>query len=255
MRILITNDDGIASPALLQLVDWASAHFTRDGVLPHIVVAAPKVEQSGKSQAIEIQSSIEVERLDVTREGADVEFYSIDSTPADCVRFAALTAKQNGNESFDLVISGINRGYNLGNDIAYSGTCGAIFEASRHGISAVAFSSDGDSYLDVADGVAAAWDFVEQNGLCDREGFLYNVNVPRNSRGIRITTQGGAFFVDWYEHIEGNTFRQCGERLMTDSCDLTLDTDCIRNGYTSVTPITPCKTDLALYESIKHLSI
>ena len=150
MRILITNDDGIASPAIPLLIRWA--HKRLSAYSPRITVIAPKVEQSGKSQAIEIQKKVEYKQYLPALESflsaddrPDVEIYSLDSTPADCVRFAVLTSKEKGDEDFDLVISGINRGFNLGNDIAYSGTCGAIFEAARHGINAIAFSSDGFS--------------------------------------------------------------------------------------------------------------
>ena len=80
MRILITNDDGIASPALPRLAMWARRHGD-------VTVAAPKVEQSGKSHAIEFYREMEIKKVDI---GCDVEAYCVDSTPADCVKYAVL---------------------------------------------------------------------------------------------------------------------------------------------------------------------
>ena len=247
MRILITNDDGIDSPALPLLVKWATKHFTRDGVKPVITVAAPKVEQSGKSQAIEIRRDIEVKRLDMTVPDTDATFYSVDSTPADCVRFCALTFP----EKIDLVISGINRGFNLGHDIAYSGTCGAIFEASRHKLPALAVSSDPSTYLDIIPGLDEAFELLKSNGLLDTPDFLYNINVPYPSNGVRFTHQGDTFYRDWYERVEGDLFRQYAEQVKPDSDDLSVDTCCVQHGYTSVTPLTAEKTNLAVYDKIK----
>ena len=131
MRILITNDDGINAPALKPLAEWAKKHG-------EVTVVAPKIEQSGKSHGIEIIKPMEIKRVDFLN---GVEAYSVDSTPADCVRFGIIGLKRD----YDLVISGINRGYNLGKDIVYSGTVGAIFEASGLGVKSVALSTAPDS--------------------------------------------------------------------------------------------------------------
>ena len=119
MRILITNDDGINAKGLLPLAQWAQR-------LGDVTVIAPKVEQSGKSHGIEIHKAFEVKKVDFA---PGIEAYSVDSTPADCVRIAILGMKK----QFDLVISGINRGLNIGRDTIYSGTVGAIFEANALG--------------------------------------------------------------------------------------------------------------------------
>ena len=115
MRILITNDDGIEGEGLRHLVNWARR-------LGEVVVAAPKVEQSAKSHTIEIHKSFEAKKVEYL---PGVTAYAVDSSPADCVRLLVLGLE----EHFDLVLSGINRGLNVGCDIIYSGTVGAIFEA------------------------------------------------------------------------------------------------------------------------------
>ena len=117
MRILITNDDGIQASGLIPLVKWAMK-------LGQVTVIAPKVEQSGKSHGIEIHKSFALEKVELVD---GVEAYALDSTPADCVRYAILGRK----EQFDLVISGINRGLNVGADIMYYRTVGAICEAAN----------------------------------------------------------------------------------------------------------------------------
>ena len=78
MRILITNDDGIYAEGIALLVEWAK-------VLGEVTVAAPKVEQSGKSHAINFTAPVEIRKVDVF---SGVEAYEVDSTPADCIRFA-----------------------------------------------------------------------------------------------------------------------------------------------------------------------
>ena len=95
MKILITNDDGIQSPVLPLLAEWAKK-------LGEVTVAAPKVEQSGKSQAINFLHPVEITTVDLVD---GVTAYAVDSTPADCVRFGVLGL----NQKYDLILSGINR--------------------------------------------------------------------------------------------------------------------------------------------------
>ena len=119
MRILIVNDDGIRASQMLPRARWAKKLGT-------VTVVAPKVEQSGKSQGIELHEPFEVKAVEL-EEG--IEAYAVDSTPADCIRYAVLGL----GRTFDLVISGINRGFNMGTDIMYSGTAGAVMGSADTG--------------------------------------------------------------------------------------------------------------------------
>lgn len=239
MKILITNDDGIASPALPRLAEWASK-------LGDVTVVAPSVEQSGKSQAIDFHRSVEIKR--VTLEGG-LEVWSMDSSPADCVRFGVTGL----GAQYDLVISGINRGYNLGDDIAYSGTVGAIFEASRLGIKAIALSTDVDSFDNAFAELDAAYAFITQNKLFDHAELL-NVNFPtKPSCGITITRQGGMFYSDEFVDCGNNMYMQVGEPIDDGSRDLSVDITAVRNRYISVTPLTAIKTDLVAFDRLKAL--
>ncbi len=235
MKILITNDDSITSPVLPRLIKWAMR-------LGEVTCVAPKVEQSGMSHAIDFTRLIEIKRVELV-DGADC-FY-MDSTPADCVRYAVLGMGLRP----DLVISGVNRGFNLGKDIVYSGTIGAIFEAARLGIKGVALSTDPKSFDPAVAALDPLADFFRENSLLER-GSLFNVNIPLDYKGIRITRQGGIYFTDEFVNVGGDMYEQRGEMAKPDSTDPTHDTVTIADGYISVTPLTAEKTDLALFNEL-----
>lgn len=237
MKILITNDDGINSPALLKLVEWARK-------LGDVTVVAPKVEQSGKSQAIDFCNAVEAVPVKLP---IDCEAWSLDSTPVDCVRFAVRWLKG----SYDLVLSGINLGYNLGCDIAHSGTVGAIFEAGRIGIKAIAFSSDFTTTDAAVRALDMIYDYITAEQLLKHANIL-NVNVPRTPpRGIAITRQGSKFFTDDYAAQGDNMYLQTGELVDIHTDDISTDVNAISNGYISITPLSAEYTDSAAFELLQ----
>ena len=239
MRILVTNDDGVASPALPKLAAWASK-------FGEVTVVAPKIEQSGKSQAIDFKNPIEIKKIMLD---GGIEAWAVNSTPADCVRFGVTGLKQN----YDMVFSGINRGYNLGDDVSYSGTIGAIFEASRLGIKAVAFSTGIDSFDNAIANLDNAYSYIEDNKLLETADLL-NVNFPLEEiKGIKITKQGAIFYSDDFIKCGEDMYRQIGEPIDTGSTDLTIDVNAVRNGYISITPVTANKTDYVSYEKLKNI--
>ncbi len=239
MRILITNDDGISSEVLPRFVKWAKGYGD-------VTVVAPKFEQSGKSQAIDFRRHSEIMKVDL---GVDCEAYAMDSTPADCVRFAVVGLKR----QYDIVFSGINRGYNLGEDIAYSGTAGATFEAVRLGIKAVAFSTDVTTFEPALGKLDDAYNFIIKNDLFDHAD-VYNVNFPaKDSRGICITKQGKEFYSDDFVHLGNDMYMQTGEPIGYNGDDTTIDIHAVLNGYISVTPLTIEKTSICAYEKLKAL--
>ena len=153
MRILITNDDGIKSEGIRALVDWAQK-------LGEVSVFAPNVEKSGKSVSLELREAFKVEKVDYP--GA-VEAYAVHSTPADCVRFGLLGL----GEKFDLVLSGINKGINVGDDIVYSGTVGAAEEAAKLGVKSIAFSSEPNDQAIAATYLDQVYDYIVKNKLLE----------------------------------------------------------------------------------------
>ena len=239
MRILITNDDGIASPALPRLAAWTMK-------LGEVTVIAPRFEQSGKSHAIDFARQSEVKRADI---GIECEAWSMDSTPADCVRFAMLGLKKD----FDLVISGINRGFNLGHDIAYSGTVGAATEANNFGIKSIALSTDITSFdtaLGILDEVYA---YISDKRYMDHTDIL-NINIPDTAvKGMLVTRRGGAFYSDEFFANPDGSFTHRGQPMIDGRNDLTLDIDAVVNGYVSITPLTADCTDLVAYDKIRAI--
>ena len=236
MKILITNDDGYLSPVLPSLIRWAER-------LGDVTTVAPKVEQSGKSQGIEIHDAVEIKK--VTIDG-DITVYAMDSTPADCVRFGVLGLQK----EYDLIISGINRGFNVGHDIAYSGTVGAILEGSRLGIPGLALSTDHRSFDDAVARLDKVWSFLTGNGLYEMNS-LYNVNIPLGADDFRITHQGGMYFSDAFEHRGGDMFIQVGEPVVEDAANPESDINAVCSGMISITPLTAHKTDFAAFEALK----
>ena len=240
MKILIVNDDGFSAVALPLLIRWARK-------LGDVTCVVPKREQSGTSQAIDYLHPVEITEVSIAE---DIRVWAMDSTPADCVRFATSGLKT----TYDLVLSGINRGYNLGDDIAYSGTVGAINEGGRRGMTSIALSCDPHGLDEAMDMLDGWWDFMKDKGLLE-EGVLYNVNFPHAStpKGIRITRQGGCFYSDAFECRGDNMYMQVGAPIPREGVDLTVDIDAVFDGYISVTPMAWKRMDPVLYERIKDL--
>ena len=239
MKILITNDDGIDTLGIRLLAKWAKT-------LGEVTVVAPKVEQSAKSHAIELIKPIEIKQVPFMD---GVTAYSLDSTPADCVRFAVLSLQ----DKFDLVLSGINRGVNLGADVVYSGTIGAVFEAIRMGIPAIAFSAFPDGQEAATKYLDEVYEYLVKNDLFAQNP-IYNVNIPNVSKGIRMTYQGSQYFSDSFIKIEGmeNLYRQDGEPI-ADVCPDDMDRDAValQAGYISVTPLMATRTNMTVFEKYR----
>jgi 5'/3'-nucleotidase len=170
-HILLTNDDGIQSPALAALAAAVSS-------LGHVIVVAPDRERSAASHGITL-APVAYHQLAPNR-------FAVEGTPADCV----INAMEILSEPPALVVSGVNRGSNLGIDIMYSGTVAAAFEAAMQGIPAIAVSAharaDHVSAAKVGARIAAQ---VLEDGLPD--DVILNVNYPLQWNGeFRLTRQG-----------------------------------------------------------------
>jgi 5'-nucleotidase len=224
--ILITNDDGIHSPGL-QLLASALAH------LAHCVVVAPDRDNSAVSHSLTMNRPLKVTKVQDDR-------YSLDGTPTDCV---AIALKKILKHPPDLLVSGINPGPNLGDDIAYSGTVSAAVEGTMYGIPSLAVSLAGDHPYDfTVAGQVAAWlaGIILKQGL--PESTLLNANIPADEtiRGVKVTRQGRRL---WENAIQ-ETFDPWGRKHYwigggTPRLDPNEDTDAnaISAGYISVTPI------------------
>ncbi len=235
MKILITNDDGVHAPQLIPLIRWCQK-------LGQVTTIVPKFEQSGKSQSIELHKAFAVEEIEPE---PGICITTVDSSPADCIRFGILGRKQ----PFDLVISGINRGFNMGGDIMYSGTVGAAFEAVSLGVKAIAISTGPQFYdraLEPLDQVLA---FFREHQLLEKHS-LYNVNVVPEAKGILFTKQGGHFYSDDFVDQGDGTYLPCGKCVYENRNDLTLDTDCVIHGYISISPLTVNRVDMDMLKKL-----
>lgn len=236
MRILITNDDGVFAPGIKLLAEWAKT-------IGEVTVVAPKHEQSGMSHAINFTEPMEIKEVELMD---GVLAYSCDSTPADCVRFGIMGL----GKTYDLVLSGINRGVNLGIDVIYSGTVAATFEAAYWNHNALALSTYPDSAEEAAAQLDCIYNYIKERKLFDC-GKIYNVNIPKVSRGIKITKQGSMYFSDEFKPLGNNMYLQTGERIDDEMpLDLTRDTVAIEAGYVTITPLTLSRLNKEAFEKL-----
>ncbi len=232
MVILVTNDDGVHARGLKVLVEALQSIRTEDGIPRHTVyVVAPDDERSGVSHSMTLQRPARVRKLSDYR-------YSCSGTPADCVIISGLWLLDNKP---DLVISGINDGPNLGNDIVYSGTCGAARQAAFGGIPAIAVScaSYGPNidYRGCASFVAAHLDGLRS--LWKAETFV-NVNGPSSDRNDLVALwahPGNNSYSDTLTKIErknGDIYFILGEGTQSRPNDEASDHEIVTRGYISV---------------------
>lgn len=178
MKILITNDDGIDAPGLIKLAEIAVK------ISDEVYVVAPSGQRSAVSHSITVGKTLRVRRVPFP---VDVKAaYSCSGMPADCVKAAVHAILQ---ERPDVVISGINNGYNMGYDTVYSGTVAAAREAVYQGIKGVAVSAGGNDYA-----LAGCWLEKILRTLIDRKissHEVWNINFPQcrleECRGIMET--------------------------------------------------------------------
>ncbi len=236
MKILLTNDDGIEAEGLKYLVEWAKT-------LGEVTVFAPKVQQSAKSHSIEIHKPYEVKKVDLFD---GIEAWSVDSTPADCVRVAILGMKK----QFDLVLSGVNNGPNLGGDIHYSGTVGACFEAAICGVRSIALSAAFCAFENAVKNLDRVYREIIRRGLFDHAEIV-NVNFPEKGEEILFTRMGPAVYTDEFDFLPDGTISPRLKCLYAGTADLSLDTDATLTGHISVTPLRYDLTDLSALEMIQ----
>ena len=236
MRILVTNDDGINAEGIKILANWAKK-------LGEVTVAAPKMQQSAKSHAINFHDHIEVQKIPYLD---GVTAYVVDSTPVDCVRFATIGLETD----YDLILSGVNKGFNIGEDILYSGTMACIFEASLRGHKGIAFSTDPTDFCEATKRLDEIYEYFVKHDLLSHND-IYNVNIPLNSKGIKWTRQGGVYFHDQFLKIDDTHYQQDGYSVYKLKHDYTIDTDAVMNGYISVTPMSTRRDNAAVFEKLK----
>ena len=242
MRILVTNDDGVESPGIIAVAEALRA-------LGDVTVVAPDGDRSAISHRITFGSAVEISPV----QDREVPTFSCSGTPADCV---VLGAYEVCGKVPELLVSGINLGANLGDDINYSGTVAAAIEASIIGIPSIAVSlavrwgKEEPHHWNTASALVLRL-VREWRERLPGTSFL-NVNVPNvptgELRGIRVTRQGRKRYEERLLRLpNGNStaFRITG-RYDMQTAGTGTDLEAIREGYASVTPISIDRTDAGL---------
>ena len=245
-RILLTNDDGVRAPGIL-----AAAQALR--AIGEVTIVAPATNQSGKGHSITIEDPIYVDTVTLT---GDLQATSVAGTPATSVK-VALGALLTGKP--DLVVSGINRGWNLGSVAYVSGTVGAAREAALAGIPAVAasLSSEESNYAPAAQVVRQVVEIARKAGF--ERGVFLNVNVPAGSanaiKGIQLTRQSAQTGVERFEEQRSPRGRKYFWSVWNEPTGDAEGTDvwAVEHGYAAVTPLRATEFDAAAYESFRKV--
>ncbi len=249
MRILLTNDDGFDAPGIKVLHDIAQ-HFSND-----IWIVAPSDEQSGAGHSLTLTRPLRI------RQRGDQQ-YSVDGTPTDSVMMAVAKIMKDGPP--DLILSGVNRGANLGEDVTYSGTASAAMEGALAGIPSIALSQAygrGAIGNDVPFDAAVKWGEkvlgpLVKNRMDHRT--LVNINFPAlpagDVKGVRVVSQGirdyGRLQIVSNRDPRGFEYHWFGLGPMVETPAHSTDLEAIEDGYVSVTPL---HLDLTHYESMDML--
>lgn len=241
-RILVTNDDGVRAPGILAVAQALQS-------LGEVTIAAPSENQSGKSHSIVTSDPIFVDQVTLT---GNLRGYSIVATPATCVKVgvrALMSARP------DLVVSGINRGYNLGMVTYVSGTVGAAREAALMGIPSIAssLSVDETDYAAAAAIVRQVADKVRQRGL--DAGVLLNVNVPAGPsgaiKGLRLTRQSAQSGEERFEEQRSPTGRRMFWSIWKEPTGDVEGTDvwATEHGFAAITPLRATEFDAKTFDA------
>jgi len=240
----VTNDDGVHSDGIHRLAEAL-------GPLGEVLVVAPHVEASAIGHALTLRRPLRMEQL---RDGV----YEVDGTPTDCVNIA-LTKLYSTPP--DLIVSGINKGYNLGDDVTYSGTVSGALEGALLGVPSVAVSQERTSgRYDFSHAAAAAAKIaaiVLENGISPQT-FL-SINVPTGTpKGIRLTVQAKrnhVTTVDERTDPRGRPYYWIEEGENAWEPHDRSDFQAVRDGYISVTPLQPDMTDYGALKKLQALAL
>ena len=248
-KILITNDDSFEAKGLEVLIE-----AVKD--LGEIYIVAPAHPKSACAHSLSITKPLRFIKL-------DKNFYKLDDgTPSDCV-YLSFKELFEGNKP-DLVLSGINHGANMGEDITYSGTAGGAMEGALHSIPSVAISQVLKSYDEIPSEID--WEQTKkitkeivtkilENKITIPHRHILNINIPNTKKikGIKATKLGYRLYGnDTHAHLNprGEKFYWIGLHPLAFKEEKGTDFDAIKNGFVSITPI---KLDMTGYEALEVL--
>ena len=243
MRILITNDDGIHSPGLGAL-ERIAAHFSDD-----IWVVAPELDQSGLAHSLSLNDPLRLRKV-------SDKHYAVRGTPSDCVIMAI--RRLLADKKPDLVLSGVNSGGNLAEDVTYSGTVAGAIEGTLLGVNAIALSQ---AYTYANEERVVPWGTTEHHApdiirkILDfgfPPGVFYNLNFPNRAadqiKGIAITSQGKlahALHIDERRDGRNLPYYWLMYRREPATAEPGSDVEALEKGMVSVSPL---RIDMTAYD-------
>lgn len=249
LRILVSNDDGIHAPGLKSLEKIARA-LSRD-----VWVVAPETEQSGASHSLTLSLPLRV------RQVTDRKF-AVQGTPTDCVMMGIMHIMK--DKAPDLVLSGVNRGSNIADDVTYSGTIAAAMEGTVLGVPSIALSQA----FGFSDNPHVKWSCAETHGprvirqilaAGWPKDVLMNINfpdvLPKDVKGIELTVQGkrdqALLNIDGRIDARGNPYYWIGFKRILSNPPEGTDLYAIYNKRISITPLHLNLTEMGVYADLK----
>lgn len=233
MKILISNDDGIMAPGINVLKSFLEKDHD-------VYVVAPDVERSATGHAITIRNPLWAKKVNINQEFFG---YAVNGTPADCVKLGTQAIYK--DIDFDLVISGINKGANMGTDILYSGTVSAALEGAISGYPSIAVSCvefNNPMYETAAKVILELIKKIDVKKI--PEFTTLNVNVPNvdfeEIKGLKVTRQSTRRYEDYFEERKdpyGNSYYWMLGKIVEDDKMDNSDYHYVNKNYVSITPL------------------
>ncbi|MBQ3234559.1 MAG: 5'/3'-nucleotidase SurE [Clostridia bacterium] len=243
MNILVCNDDGIFSEGILTLANILKEKH-------QITVFAPTGNRSGFSRSMSFHKDLEIRKVDAI---SGVECYSVSGTPSDCVKFAVTAF----DKKFDLVVSGINGGPNLGSDIFYSGTVNACFEANVENIPAIAFSNVALSNFNFKENAKTINAIIDNLIKLSSGKYVLNVNMPNlpfsEVKGVKLCPAGVCKYSDGYVSTGDGVYRLIGEPIKPTEADFGTDVYYSAKGYVTVSPLSPRVNNVEVLKDLEDI--
>jgi 5'-nucleotidase len=248
MRILVTNDDGISAPGLVAL-EAIAAQLSDD-----VWVVAPAEEQSGAGHSLTLSRPVRLREVAPRR-------YAVQGTPTDCVMLALGAVLKDHKP--DLILSGVNRGGNLAEDVTYSGTVSAAMEGCLAGIRSIALSQVMADYTagmeDFTTATTHAPDIIRRVQQIEwPEGVLININFPPVAAdaisGVRVTEQGFRDYgnIHLVERIDPRGFPYYWHGFGKEKLVPGHDTD-LKAMHEAAISVTPLHLDMTHYQTMAAL--
>lgn len=247
MNILLVNDDGVYSSGILSLAKKLSVSHS-------VIVVAPQNQMSGTGHSMTLYGYVNFSKINIL-DGIDC--YIVSGTPADCVKVAVnLILPQKP----DLIISGVNKGFNLGTDIVYSGTVNSALEGAVHGIKAIAVSQEYnlEDFEFSTDFIVKNLDKLYSLLPLDAQTIL-NINIPSDDasvlKGVKFAKIGRKLFKENYAFEENLGYRAHCRTTLADNTTQEDDVWLYDNGYITISPVKNDWNDDKFYGAIKDAEV